>query len=752
MQFIGFTVWATPCNPLFPKNEGGASHDHESPFQQKCGQIFSSRCGFDARRRNRLGRCPKRRAEIVEASTSDFTSVFNTVNWGVSSGPTWTAGTPSATGFTSGQGIQITTTSTGANATTVNSYTALSKVVVKYSTDASAGTGIITLSVGGTQFGSSFNVTSTGGTTLRTATFNDIASGQMKITVTCSANSIYIHSILINTQDTFTSVFNTASYGIESGPTWNVGTPGGSFVSGLGVGTAKSASSDATSVVKHSYVTQVIVRYCTGSTTVKGSFTISTVDGATTQFGSVFTVDATLGTTLRNAVITGTAATGNVKLAVSNATTGTAADVYVYSVSICTSTDFEISPTSIFNSASWGVSIGPNWNAGTPAPYGYSASYGVEVRNDTSNGANATTNSSFLDIEMMIVRYVPSVSGSATSGTIVLAVAGTNYGTITISESKSQAVTEATLIGAGVGQITITVNNTSSKSYYGIGVLSIRIITAPSYEHSLITQTDLSTSTSKTLSGVLWNTVVTGGTIDGFDATYNCGVQFSAGTTNARVRSEVFNAPNQGKYAIRRVAIQASIAVGGTGTIAVTVGGVSMGSSQSLSASNDGNHLCIFEVLTPLFGHLTVNLSTTSGYALYIKGFMVYCETNLNADAAGAFARSLEAYNTCTQYVAAWEALHSIYDGLSSASKTYLSSINLDDYVGETLTINVVTAMAKWTAISLKGGHGTPSAASAGDISHTDDSLPIVILISVIGLSTLMYFMLVSKKKRGQPS
>ena len=115
----------------------------------------------------------------------------------------WTSN--KAGNFTANQGVQITTNTSGANATSPVSFKNVSKIVVTYCTNASKGSGTIEVQVG-TGEEQTFNVTkpSSGGTTLKTATFNfsPAENGEVKITGTASANSVYIYSIAITHDET----------------------------------------------------------------------------------------------------------------------------------------------------------------------------------------------------------------------------------------------------------------------------------------------------------------------------------------------------------------------------------------------------------------------------------------------------------------------------------------------------------------------------------------------------------------------
>lgn len=127
----------------------------------------------------------------------DVTCTFSSRAWAADNGGTWTSGKDGGQ-LTSGRGVQVTTSSSGANGTSGNSFSDVSQIVVTYSTNASNGAGSIAVKVGsGTA--QSQNVTKTGGTTDRTLTYNfsPKESGKVNITVTCTTNSIYVKSVKI---------------------------------------------------------------------------------------------------------------------------------------------------------------------------------------------------------------------------------------------------------------------------------------------------------------------------------------------------------------------------------------------------------------------------------------------------------------------------------------------------------------------------------------------------------------------------
>lgn len=95
-------------------------------------------------------------------------------------------------------GVQVTTGVSGANATSPIAFTNVSKIVVRYCTNAKAGKGAVTLKVGETTFGTqSISAPSSGGTTEKSFEIsrNTPLSGNVNISVTCTTNSIYIIGI-----------------------------------------------------------------------------------------------------------------------------------------------------------------------------------------------------------------------------------------------------------------------------------------------------------------------------------------------------------------------------------------------------------------------------------------------------------------------------------------------------------------------------------------------------------------------------
>lgn len=153
-----------------------------------------------------------------ETHAESTTYTFSSKSWADSTS-SWTSG-KDGNGFTGGQGVQVTTGATGAYATTKSSISNVSKIVINYCTNASKGKGTIKVQVGSnTEKTYSVSAPSSGGTTLRNTdefVFSPAESGQVKLTVECGTNSIYINSCTITTADAPASNY-TVSFNSNGG-------------------------------------------------------------------------------------------------------------------------------------------------------------------------------------------------------------------------------------------------------------------------------------------------------------------------------------------------------------------------------------------------------------------------------------------------------------------------------------------------------------------------------------------------------
>ena len=125
------------------------------------------------------------------------TYTFNSKSWGATPSD-WTSVKDGSAYDSSKNGVQVTKTTSGAGAISPDTFDAVKEVTVKYCTNSRDGAGTIDLFVGSEKIGSK-EVTKDGGTTLRDLEFvlEATYSGEVKIVVNCSKNSIYVNSVSI---------------------------------------------------------------------------------------------------------------------------------------------------------------------------------------------------------------------------------------------------------------------------------------------------------------------------------------------------------------------------------------------------------------------------------------------------------------------------------------------------------------------------------------------------------------------------
>lgn len=99
--------------------------------------------------------------------------------------------------------VGVNNTSNGAGATSSFTYTNVSSIEFKYSTTTTSGSGNISVTIGNKTFGTA-SLTKSGGATPRSATISKTGSasfdGNIKFTVNCVTNTLYIHSIKVTAE------------------------------------------------------------------------------------------------------------------------------------------------------------------------------------------------------------------------------------------------------------------------------------------------------------------------------------------------------------------------------------------------------------------------------------------------------------------------------------------------------------------------------------------------------------------------
>ena len=134
------------------------------------------------------------------------TYTFTSKSWAATIGGSaanWTSG-QDGSGF-SNNGIQVTTSSTGANGTSPVSFTNITKIVATYNTNKSKGAGTIVAKIGSNDGVTKNWAYSTGNGTQAFYTvqwdYTTPQSGNVKITCNTTTNSIYLVSVAITTDD-----------------------------------------------------------------------------------------------------------------------------------------------------------------------------------------------------------------------------------------------------------------------------------------------------------------------------------------------------------------------------------------------------------------------------------------------------------------------------------------------------------------------------------------------------------------------
>ena len=146
-------------------------------------------------------------ASVGWAEETTTTYLFTSKAWAAKLGDgvttaDWTSG-KDGNSYTAGQGVQITTSVSGANATSPISFSNVTRIVVTYNTNKSKGNGTIKVQVGDNSEKSLAVAYPGGGVDGTSANFTaifdniDNESGNVKLTINCTTNSLYIKSIAI---------------------------------------------------------------------------------------------------------------------------------------------------------------------------------------------------------------------------------------------------------------------------------------------------------------------------------------------------------------------------------------------------------------------------------------------------------------------------------------------------------------------------------------------------------------------------
>ena len=154
---------------------------------------------------------------VMADITSESTYTFSANTWTYSEGSGEWSGSANGNGYTSGQGVQMTTSQDGATVTSASSYSNISQIVITYNTNKSSGAGSFDVKVG---TNASQNVSAAwqsgddGRSMNYTATFDYATkqSGVVAFTVNVGTNSLWVKSIKIVTSTGSTDIANKAGH------------------------------------------------------------------------------------------------------------------------------------------------------------------------------------------------------------------------------------------------------------------------------------------------------------------------------------------------------------------------------------------------------------------------------------------------------------------------------------------------------------------------------------------------------------
>jgi len=198
-------------------------------------------------------------ASVGWAEETTTTYLFTSKAWAAKLGDgvttaDWTSGKDGGQ-YVANQGVQVTTNATGANATSPISFSNVTRIVVTYNTNKSKGNGTIKVQVGDNSEKSLAVAYPGGGVDGTSANFTaifdniDNESGNVKLTINCTTNSIYIKSIAI-TCDEGSSTAATTSVTINSSGITNTdiytGTAAGQLTATVNNDDTDTAIEDAT--------------------------------------------------------------------------------------------------------------------------------------------------------------------------------------------------------------------------------------------------------------------------------------------------------------------------------------------------------------------------------------------------------------------------------------------------------------------------------------------------------------------------
>jgi hypothetical protein len=336
----------------------------------------------------------------------------------------------------------------------------------------------------------------------------------------------------------------------------------------------------------------------------------------------------------------------------------------------------------------------------------------------------------------------------------------------TVSWSTSAAGV-ATVSGTGlvtavsVGQATITVK-TNDGDFEDDCVVTVQ--GGPRYISSSITFTlrpgvagniaDNHERQTHTYSGLEWTTnLISGSSKVYVSATGQLGSNANW-LDHASMRSELYSPSDGISVGVTKVLVDMRGSAGASdGTISATVGGTNIG-TQNQAYAGSGTVVYEFISATPLYGHIDIKWNGTAG-GVIINDIRVYSSGTADDGAALDFARLLEEVDTCACTEQEYNNLLAIYNTLSTASRSRLANINLDDFnagdIGGAVSgtqQNIVTASNKWAGIvAVQTGSWSGSTAPISSGMNLGNSMFANLLVILI-ISSISAYGYIQLKKR----
>ena len=400
--------------------------------------------------------------EAVPVHAADTTYTFTSKSWADSTS-SWTSDKNGGQ-LTSGQGVQVTTTYSGAGAHTKSSISNITAIEFTYCTNASKGVGSISVTIG-SNTAVTYSVTKNGGTTARTTsqTYATPQSGVVTFEVTCTTNSIYVAAVKITTQSTVAASINGANsvdVGTQWAPTSITEDVSGNTVSGA---TYAFAASGGAVISSSNTTTGAFTCSAAGTVTVSASKTGYAIASKTVTVNSS---DPYINLTLTSGATAYTGQTVSITSEYGNGVAG----------------------------LSWSVQSGSISGTATTSNSGYSAKISNTAGTLTIR-ATDTGSALYSEVSVTVTKTAFTTSPAATASvaegkTTTLTAVLNSGGTINWISDDTDVATVSAGVVTGVEVGTATITATSADDSTVSASCTVTVTEAPS--EIVITQAEIS--------------------------------------------------------------------------------------------------------------------------------------------------------------------------------------------------------------------------------------------------------------------